>query len=116
VTGDGRTLLAAGLHATSYPADRRIADAELLRAAVFADALAAPEDICVLTGDFNIERTRSRTLAELAAWGFSAPGPGIDHILVRNAHTGSLETWPIERRRLDGRLLSDHAPVEVRIE
>ncbi|MGB2953426.1 MAG: endonuclease/exonuclease/phosphatase family protein [Gaiellaceae bacterium] len=115
-TPDGRTLLVAGLHATSYPADRRLADAELLRAAVFADALAAPEDVCVLAGDFNVEPARSRTLPELVSWGFSVPGSGIDHVLVRNAVAGPLEAWPPERRRLNRRLLSDHAPVEVRIQ
>jgi endonuclease/exonuclease/phosphatase family metal-dependent hydrolase len=113
---DGRTLLVAGLHATSYPADRRLADAEMLRAGVFADALAEPHDVCVLGGDFNVEPHRSRSFAELQAWGFSAPGPRIDHLLVRNGRVGPLETWPLERRRVDGRVLSDHAPLEVRIE
>jgi endonuclease/exonuclease/phosphatase family metal-dependent hydrolase len=113
---DGRTLLVAALHATSYPADRRLADAEVLRAAVFADALAEPDDVCILGGDFNVESARSRSFAELASWGFSAPSSGIDHVLVRNGRVESLETWPLERRRVDGRVLSDHAPVEVRIE
>jgi len=58
------------------------------------------------------------TFADLAGpeWGFSAPaGKGIDHVLVRGAQAGPEETWPRERRRVGGRLLSDHAPVEVRI-
>jgi endonuclease/exonuclease/phosphatase family metal-dependent hydrolase len=114
---DGRTMLVANLHATSYRPDGRLADAELLRAAVFADALAAPADLCVLAGDFNVNAAGSWTLRELtgAEWGFSAPGPAIDHVLVRGADVGSVEVWPEERRRLDGALLSDHAPVEVRI-
>src|SRR5262249_18402375 len=33
----GRAVLVANLHATSYPADRRLPDAELLRAAAFAE-------------------------------------------------------------------------------
>src|SRR5919202_2784954 len=37
LASDGRTLAIANLHATSYPADQRLADAELLRGAVFAD-------------------------------------------------------------------------------
>jgi endonuclease/exonuclease/phosphatase family metal-dependent hydrolase len=48
-------------------------------------------------------------------WGFSQAGPGIDHILVRGAETSSPRRWPTERRRLDGHVLSDHAPVEVEI-
>jgi endonuclease/exonuclease/phosphatase family metal-dependent hydrolase len=114
---DGRTLLVAGLHATSYPADKRPADAELLRAAAFARDLAAADDVCVLAGDFNVTAAESRTLADLTgdAWGFSAPGPAIDHILVRGAESTPVHTWPEERRIVDGVLLSDHAPVEVEI-
>jgi endonuclease/exonuclease/phosphatase family metal-dependent hydrolase len=41
---------------------------------------------------------------------------GIDQILVRSASSGHAKRWPDERRRLGGRLLSDHAPVEVTIE
>jgi endonuclease/exonuclease/phosphatase family metal-dependent hydrolase len=114
---DGSTLLLANLHATAYPPDERLSDAELLRAAVFADALAHPDDVCVLAGDFNIRRGRSWTLRELedAEWGFSAAGPGIDHVLVRGAPSTPVERWPDDRRRLGGLLLSDHAPVEVRV-
>jgi endonuclease/exonuclease/phosphatase family metal-dependent hydrolase len=112
---DGRGIVLANLHATSYRPDDRIPDAELLRAAVFADGLARPDEACVLAGDFNVAATRSRTLRSLLEWGFSAPGPGIDHVLVRGADAGPLETWPLERRRVDGLVLSDHAPVEATI-
>jgi endonuclease/exonuclease/phosphatase family metal-dependent hydrolase len=113
----GRTLLVANMHCTSYPADERLADAELLRAAWFAVSTAAPEDVVVLAGDFNVRAARSRTLRDLtgAEWGFSPPGPGIDHILVRGGTAGSLRRWPDEQRQHDGRLLSDHAPVELEI-
>lgn len=114
---DGRSVLVANLHATSYPADQRLADAELLRAAVFADGLARPDDTAVLAGDFNASAARSATLAELGQpdWGFSAPAAeGIDHVLVRGARVQRLERWPRKRRILDGRVLSDHAPVDAR--
>jgi endonuclease/exonuclease/phosphatase family metal-dependent hydrolase len=113
---DGATALVANLHATSFPADERLADAEVMRAAVFADGLARPAELCVLAGDFNVRAERSRALAELAGpeWGFSAPGEGIDQILVRGAD-GRVERWPRERRTIDGRVLSDHAPLELRI-
>jgi endonuclease/exonuclease/phosphatase family metal-dependent hydrolase len=113
-----RTLLVANLHTTSYPADQRLADAELLRAAVFADGVAQPEDVVVLAGDFNVPAARSATQAELMGeeWGFSEPeGEGIDQILVRGAVPESLERWPREQRRVAGRVLSDHTPVEARI-
>jgi endonuclease/exonuclease/phosphatase family metal-dependent hydrolase len=81
------------------------------------DALAAPNEPIAIGGDFNVTAARSWTLTELAGpeWGFSAPGPGIDQILVRGARASAPKRWPPERRRVAGRLLSDHAPVEVRI-
>jgi endonuclease/exonuclease/phosphatase family metal-dependent hydrolase len=108
-------LTVANLHATGLPG-WRVADAELLRAAVFADSVAEPGDVLVLAGDFNVIRERSTTLPQLAAWGFSKPISWIDQVLVRGARTGPAHRWPDERRRVDGRLLSDHAPVEVTIE
>ena len=114
---EGRTTLVGNLHATSYRPDERLADAELLRAAAFADGLAAPDEPIVLCGDFNVTAERSRTLADLCSpeWGFAGPGPGIDHVLVRGARASTAERWPDERRRVDGRLLADHTPVEVRV-
>jgi endonuclease/exonuclease/phosphatase family metal-dependent hydrolase len=118
--GEGRrTLVVANTHCTSWDRDTRLADAELLRAAWFADSVARPGEPVVLAGDFNLRAGRSTTLAALTGpeWGFSAPGPGIDQILVRGAAAGQLRVWPEERRRLpDGTLLSDHAPVELEVE
>ena len=110
---DGRTYLVANTHCTSL-SDRRIAQAELLRAAAFATSNALPGDVVVLAGDFNLTAAAA-AMRELtgAEWGFSAAGPGIDHVLVRGAETSTPRRWPTERRRVDGHLLSDHAPVEV---
>jgi hypothetical protein len=116
--GNESTVLVANMHATSYPADQRLADAELLRAAVFVDGLAQPDDILVLAGDFNVPAARSATQAELTTeeWGFSEPATeGIDQILVRGASVEGLTRWPVDRRRVDGRVLSDHTPVEARV-
>jgi endonuclease/exonuclease/phosphatase family metal-dependent hydrolase len=115
----GRSFLVANMHCTSFPADERLADAELLRAAWFAVSMAAPEDVVVLAGDFNVRVGRSRTLRDLtsAEWGFSepAPWPGIDHILVRGAPSSPLRRWPEDQRKHGDHLLSDHAPVELDI-
>jgi len=110
----GRTAVVANLHA-SATSDPRIPDAELLRAARFASALAGADELLVLAGDFNVRPGASRALTALASpqWGFSAAGPGIDHVLVRGGDASTHAVWPQERRRLDGRVLSDHAPVEV---
>jgi endonuclease/exonuclease/phosphatase family metal-dependent hydrolase len=110
----GKTLVGGNLHATTG-ADKRLADAELLRAATFVDGFAAPGEAIVLAGDFNLTMRNSHTLAELQGpeWGFrGASSHGIDHILVRGAEAGPLSRWPDERRRFGGRLLSDHAPEE----
>jgi endonuclease/exonuclease/phosphatase family metal-dependent hydrolase len=117
-SADG-TVVVANLHATSYPPDKRLADAELLRAAVFVDGFALPDEPILLCGDFNLSVRDSRTLAELmtAEWGFSGATPtGIDHVLVRGLRGGGPTVWPVERRMHEGRVLSDHAPVERDVE
>jgi endonuclease/exonuclease/phosphatase family metal-dependent hydrolase len=109
-----KTLLVGNLHATGSR-DKRVPDAELLRAAVFVDGMAIPGEPVLLCGDFNVSLQNSRTLAELITpeWGFSGPTPtGIDHILVRGLNGSPPVRWPVERRLHEGRLLSDHAPVE----
>lgn len=116
-SADGRTYLIANTHCTSYAHDARLAEAELRRAAWFATATAKPGDVVVLAGDFNLTAD-SPAVQELtsAEWGFSAAGPGIDHVLVRGAPVSPVRRWPDEQRLREGRLLSDHAPVEVEIE
>lgn len=110
---DGLTV--ANLHGSATH-DWRVADAELLRAATFADAFAEPADVLVLAGDFNVIREHSSTYSELESWGFTRPISWIDQVLVRGAPSSPAHRWPDERRRFQGKLLSDHAPVEVTIE
>jgi endonuclease/exonuclease/phosphatase family metal-dependent hydrolase len=112
---DGRTYLVANTHCTSLP-DRRIAQAELMRAASFVTSKALPGDVIVLAGDFNLTAAAT-AMRDLTGpeWGFSSAGPSIDHVLVRGAEASAPRRWPTERRRVDGHLLSDHAPVEVEI-
>ena len=119
VRGGDRTFVLGNLHATSYAFDKRLADAELLRAAAFVDGMARPEEPILLCGDFNLSVRNSRTLGDLMTpeWGFSGATPtGIDHVLVRGVHGGERRIWPAARRMRAGTLLSDHAPVEVDVE
>ena len=111
---DGRTMLVCNVHCTSSP-DRRLPDAELLRAAWFASSTAETDDVVVLAGDFNVTPDESPTLRSLATpeWGFSPAGPGIDHVLVRGGAAGPEEKWPEPKRMHDGVVMSDHAPVDV---
>jgi endonuclease/exonuclease/phosphatase family metal-dependent hydrolase len=114
VSADGSTAVVANLHATSYP-DKRLADSELARAAAFVDAFADPAEPVVFGGDFNLTLRNSHTLRALTGteWGFDgASATGIDHILTRVVRATPIAHWPEARRRIDGRLLSDHAPAE----
>jgi endonuclease/exonuclease/phosphatase family metal-dependent hydrolase len=108
------TLVVGNLHATGFR-DKRVTDAEVLRAAVFVDGMAKPAEPILLCGDFNLSVRNSKTLTELTSeqWGFTGPtATGVDHLLGRGLSAGEPERWPQDRRRLEGRLLSDHAPVE----
>jgi endonuclease/exonuclease/phosphatase family metal-dependent hydrolase len=107
---EGGTLVAT-LHATNAR-QIRITEAEVERAAQWAGRLAG-DAVCVVAGDLNVDTVRSEVFGRLA--GFSAPGPGVDHVLVRGAEVADYERWPRERRLLRGLVLSDHAPVEARV-
>ena len=76
-----------------------------------------PDEVSVLAGDFNVRPPISRTLPELCGpeWGYSQPGPGIDHVLVRGAEATPGRPWKLRVRQFERRLLSDHAPVDVTI-
>ncbi len=96
-------IVVANVHASGGLA----AGEDVERARSFAESVAAPDEAVVIAGDFN--------LAEPELAGYSAPGPGIDHVLVRGAHSTELTVWPTERRVQNGRVLSDHPLVELRV-
>jgi endonuclease/exonuclease/phosphatase family metal-dependent hydrolase len=72
--------------------------------------LALADERAIVAGDSN--------LVSPLADGFSAPLAGsIDQIFVRGLTLADAPSaWPVERRTLDGRVLSDHAPVEAVVE
>jgi endonuclease/exonuclease/phosphatase family metal-dependent hydrolase len=97
----GRRILLANLHASNEPGGEQ-ARQEIDRAAAF---LAGP-DPCILCGDFNVGRH--------PVSGFSEPTDGIDQILARGLKVDrGPAAWPEERRRVNGAVLSDHAPIEA---
>ena len=112
---DGRALRLVHLHATSFPSDPAVPDAEVARAAGWLRALAAPGEIAVLAGDLNVPPHASAAIQALDGAGFSAPADWLDQVLVRGAAASTPLAWDLHRRSRDGRLLSDHAPVEVTI-
>jgi endonuclease/exonuclease/phosphatase family metal-dependent hydrolase len=118
VEREAGTLVVGNLHATSYPPDRRVADAELLRAAVFVDGMARPREPVLLCGDFNVSVRMSQTLDDLRTpdWGFAgATATGLDHVLVRGLSADEPHRRPDTWRMHGCRLLSDHAPVDVQV-
>jgi endonuclease/exonuclease/phosphatase family metal-dependent hydrolase len=73
----------------------------------FDRVVALARECSIIAGDAN--------LVSPTADGFSAPLAGsIDQILVRGLELrDGPSAWPLERRVVGGRVLSDHAPVEA---
>jgi endonuclease/exonuclease/phosphatase family metal-dependent hydrolase len=118
VARGNETLVLANVHVTGST-DKRIPDAELLRAAVFVDGMARPDEPIVLAGDLNLSLRNSTTLSALLGteWGFTGATPvGIDHVLVRGLPAGDPVRRPRERRMRGGRVLSDHALVDREVQ
>jgi endonuclease/exonuclease/phosphatase family metal-dependent hydrolase len=95
-------LVIGNVHATNEFDRPEVPRAELVRAHALLDSLTRPGEAKVLAGDFNLRDP-------------ALPGPNIDHVVVAGIAHGPLEVWPEERRSHNGAVLSDHAPVEVRI-
>ena len=73
-------------------------------------------EAAILAGDANLRPDGGSTYALLRERGFSEPLPAsIDQIVVRGLPSSAPFAWPEERRRVEGRLLSDHAPVELSV-
>ena len=127
-TGEGDAILTRdaardlGEHVVGQDRLRRIAHAVDLEGvtvvnfhidgdhAQFDRVVALARERSILAGDANLVST--------GANGFSPPLAGsIDQILVRGLELrDGPSAWPPERRVVDGRVLSDHAPVEAVVE
>ncbi len=110
---DGTTLLVVNLHLSHF-GNGDPAGSELRETAAFANGLAVAGEPVVLAGDFNLTAA-APALVDLEQDGFSPPGPGIDHVVVRGAPASPLVVWPVERRTVGGQVLSDHPPVELEV-
>jgi endonuclease/exonuclease/phosphatase family metal-dependent hydrolase len=95
-------IVIGNVHASNEFRRPDVPRAELERAHALVQALASAGEARVLAGDFNLRDP-------------DLPGPNIDHIVVAGTDHGPLEVWPPERRRHNAAVLSDHAPVEMRI-
>jgi endonuclease/exonuclease/phosphatase family metal-dependent hydrolase len=105
----GSLGVVGNFHATGGP----VADEQFGRA---VDFVAGADKQAIIAGDANLRPGEGQTYDRLASLGFSAPLPGsIDQIVVRGLESTPPTAWPEERRRVRGRLLSDHAPVELTV-
>jgi endonuclease/exonuclease/phosphatase family metal-dependent hydrolase len=96
------------LHASNEFRDPAVPRAEALCAVAFLERVTRPGEAVVLAGDFNV--------ADPGLEGYSAPGEGIDDVLVQGARAVEVVIWPRERRIVAGVVLSDHAPVDCLVE
>jgi endonuclease/exonuclease/phosphatase family metal-dependent hydrolase len=91
----------------------QVADEQFGRA---VDFVASADEHAILAGDANLRPGEGETFGRLDSLGFSPPLTGsIDQIVVRGLAATPPTAWPLERRRLGGKLLSDHAPVELTV-
>ncbi len=96
--------LVANFHVTSKFADTQF------RRVITAVADASPAVLC---GDANLRPLPGNAYDELARLGYSEPLDGIDQILVRGIE---IAEGPRQGEHvLDGIVLSDHAPLELRL-
>ena len=80
------------------------------------DFVAGADEHVLVACDANLRPGEGRIYGHLQSLGFTAPLPGsIDQIVVRGIAATAPTAWPVERRRVEGRLLSDHAPVELSV-
>jgi endonuclease/exonuclease/phosphatase family metal-dependent hydrolase len=95
-----KVVLVANFHATAHRPEQ--ARGEIGR----VGELVAGDEPAIVCGDFNAPQAG---IPE-----FSPPIPGLDQILVRRLEFEQPpRRWDRDRRRVDGALLSDHAPVEA---
>ncbi len=103
-------LCVANVHLTGGLAERQLAR-------VVETIERQKSDRFVLAGDFNLLPEETDAYGALRERGFSEPLAGhIDQVLVRGLEAAPAVAWPVERRTVSGRVLSDHPPVEVTIE
>jgi endonuclease/exonuclease/phosphatase family metal-dependent hydrolase len=88
-------------------------ESQLALALRFGEDAAPNGALLVLAGDFN--RTPERSAALRGAEFGGAIPERIDQVLVRGSRA-TARVWADDERAYNGRLLSDHAPVEAEIE
>jgi len=107
--GPNRVLLGITLEDGTFVGDFHVTGGEPAEEQFRTVVGLAGDGPAVLAGDANL-----RPPYELEGW--SEPlAASIDQILVRGLPSTPPVAWPADRRRIDGKLLSDHAPVEATV-
>jgi endonuclease/exonuclease/phosphatase family metal-dependent hydrolase len=107
--GPNRVLVGVGLEHGPFVANVHVTGGAVAEEQFRRIVELLPGGAVVLAGDVNLR-------PPYALEGFSDPLPGsIDQILVRGLPATAPGAWPAERRRMHGKLLSDHAPVELTV-
>jgi len=107
--GPHRVLLGVHLEAGPWIYDFHVTGGAVAEEQLHRVLALAGGDAVVVAGDANLRPPYS-------VEGFSAPlADSIDQILVRGLPSSPPVAWPAERRSVDGRLLSDHAPIEATV-
>ncbi len=107
--GPNRVLLGVTLEDGTFVGDFHVTGGEQAEEQFRRVVDLATGDRVVLAGDANLR-------PPYGLEGFSEPLAGsIDQILVRGLPSTAPVAWPAERRSVNGKLLSDHAPVEVAV-
>jgi endonuclease/exonuclease/phosphatase family metal-dependent hydrolase len=92
----------------------QMADGQFRRA---LDFVAAADERAIIAGDANLRPRDGGAYVHARELGFAEPlCESIDQVLARGLAASQPQAWPEERRRVGGRLLSDHAPVEISVE
>jgi endonuclease/exonuclease/phosphatase family metal-dependent hydrolase len=131
LTGEGDAILVARRHPLSDERQTVVSDTGLRR---IVHGVRVDGGVYIanahISGDHRqLERVFEFVVDEprvVVAGDFNLPGEGlpgfspalpesIDQVLARGLSTGHALRWPDDRRRVDGRLLSDHSPVELHV-
>lgn len=107
--GPNRALLGVTLEDGTFVGDFHVTGGELAHEQFRTVVRLAGDGPAILGGDVNL-----RPPYHLDGWSEALAG-SIDQVLVRGLPSTPPVAWPAERRRIAGKLLSDHAPVEATV-
>lgn len=107
--GPNRVLLGVTLEDGTFVGDFHVTGGEPAEEQFRTVVDLAGEGPAILAGDANL-----RPPYELEGWSEPLAG-SIDQILVCGMPSTPPVAWPADRRRVAGKLLSDHAPVEATV-